>query len=159
MGYNGRIAIVGVGAIGGALAALLETVGKHEITLCTRRPLRQLIVALPSGVVRVEPHNVTDPESALPVDWVIVATKAYDSEGASRWFAALCAQGASVAVVQNGVEHRERFQPYLEPERLVPVVIDCPAERSADGEVRVRGLARMRVENTAAGCGFVELFA
>ena len=38
-----RAAIVGVGAIGGVLAGLLETVGGHEITLCTRRPLPGLL--------------------------------------------------------------------------------------------------------------------
>ncbi len=34
-----RVAIVGVGAIGGAIAGLLEMAGGHEILLCTRRPL------------------------------------------------------------------------------------------------------------------------
>ena len=44
-----RIAIVGVGAIGGALASLLETTGKHEIVLCTRRPLTALVAQTPKG--------------------------------------------------------------------------------------------------------------
>ena len=153
-----RIAIVGVGAIGGAIAALLENAGGHEITLCTRRPLEQMTVTTPSGMVRVQARNATIPEKAEPVEWVIVATKAYDSEAAAGWFSSLCSEGAAVAVVQNGVEHRERFAPYVEEARLLPVVIDCPVERSDDGEVRVRGAALMRVEDTSLGRGFAALF-
>jgi 2-dehydropantoate 2-reductase len=154
-----RIAIVGVGAIGGAIAGLLEVAGRHQITLCTRRPLPQLTVAMPGGFVRVKARNATLPENAEPVEWVIVATKAYDAEGAATWFPALCAQGAPVAVLQNGVEHRERFAAYVEQARLLPVVIDCPVERPADGDVRVRGGACMRVEDTPLSRELAALFA
>ncbi|MGH9599676.1 MAG: 2-dehydropantoate 2-reductase, partial [Terracidiphilus sp.] len=118
-----RVAIVGVGAIGGAIAGLLEQ-GGHELTLCTRRPLERLTVTTPSGAVRVKVRNLTSPAQAAPADWVIVATKAYDSEAAAKWFPALCAKGAPVAIVQNGVEHRERFSSYVDEQRLLPVVID-----------------------------------
>ncbi|HVT99645.1 MAG TPA: 2-dehydropantoate 2-reductase [Acidobacteriaceae bacterium] len=154
-----RIAIVGVGSIGGAIAGFLESAGGHDILLCTRRPIEQLTVTMPSGLVRVQARNVTAPEKAEPVEWVIVATKAYDAESASRWFPALRTGGAAVAVLQNGVEHRERFAPYVEPERIVPVVIDCPAERRADGDVHVRGPASMRLEDTPTGRAFTALFA
>jgi 2-dehydropantoate 2-reductase len=154
-----RIAIVGVGAIGGAVAGLLEMAGGHEMILCTRRPLRQLTVTMPTGPVRVAARNVTLPDAAGPVDWAMVATKAYDTEGAAKWLPALCADGAPVAVLQNGVEHRERFAPYVELSRLLPVIVECPAERREDGEVRVRGPARMRVEDKSLGRGFAELFA
>jgi len=153
-----RVAVVGVGAIGGALAGLLETAGGHEITLCTRRPMPELTVKTPQGVVNVKARNATDPAQATPVDWVLVATKAYDAEGAARWFPALCADGAPVAIVQNGVEHRERFAPYLAQDRLLPVVIDYPVERMADGTVWVRGGALMKVEDTRLGHGFAALF-
>ena len=154
-----RIAIVGVGAIGGTIAALLELAGGHEIILCTRQPMRQLTVTMPSQSVRVTTRNITVPQDAEPMEWVIVATKAYDAEGAAKWFPVLCAHGAPVAVVQNGVEHRERFAPYVDHARLLPVIIDCPAERPAVGEVRVRGAARMRVEKTLLGLEFGALFA
>jgi 2-dehydropantoate 2-reductase len=153
-----RVAVVGVGAIGGALAALLETAGGHEITLCTRRPLPELTVKTPQGMVHVKARNVTEPAQAMPVDWVLVATKAYDAEATARWFPRLCADGTPVAIVQNGVEHRERFASYISEERLLPVVIDCPAERMPDGTVWVRGGASMKVENTSPGQGFAALF-
>ncbi|MFP5228589.1 MAG: 2-dehydropantoate 2-reductase [Acidobacteriota bacterium] len=154
-----RIAVVGAGAIGGAIAGLLEMAGGHEITLCTRRPLQQLTVTMPSGPVRVQAHSLASPEDAPPAEWVIVATKAYDADSAARWFPRLCAQGAPVAIVQNGVEHRERFAPYVDQARLLPVIIDCPVERPADGDIRVRGAARMRIEDTPLGRAFAALFA
>lgn len=154
-----RVAIVGVGAIGGTLAALLSTTGRHELILCTRRPLPELKVKMPVGEVRLKSQNCTDPGQPSAVDWVIVATKAYDSEAASQWFPALCASGAPVAVVQNGVEHRERFARFVNVERLLPVVIDCPVERRDDGSVCMRGAARMKVEDSPLARAFAALFA
>lgn len=153
-----HIAIVGVGAIGAAIAGLLEMTGRHEITLCTRRPLHELTVAMPSGPVRMRARNVTRPVEARPVEWVIVATKAYDAPGAAQWLPALCADGAPVAIAQNGVEHRERFAPYVEPARILPVIVECPVERVDAGNVRVRGPARMRVEDEPLGQQFAALF-
>jgi 2-dehydropantoate 2-reductase len=154
-----RVAIVGVGAIGGVLAALLDATGRHQITLCTRRPLSQLTVKTPEGVVTVKAINVTDPTIAEPVDWVLVATKTYDASAAAAWFPTLCRGNALAAVVQNGVEHRERFAPFLSHERILPVIIDCPVERQPDGVVRQRRAAQMKVEAGALGREFAELFS
>jgi 2-dehydropantoate 2-reductase len=162
-----RVAVVGVGAIGGVLAALLETMGRHEITLCTRRALEELVVKTPEQVVRVSGSNLTDPVQVDPaqaegIDWVLVATKTYDAAGAGAWLRWLGAgrdgRGPAVAVVQNGVEHQERFAPYVQAERIVPVVIDCPVERQADGTVVQRGSARMKIEEGRLGREFAELF-
>lgn len=154
-----RVAIVGVGAIGGALAALLEVTARHQITLCTRRPLPALTVKTPEGVVHLNAANLSDPAQADPVDWVLVATKTYDTEGAAAWLRSLCNDDTRVAVVQNGVEHRERFANQIKLEMTVPVIIDCPVERQADGTVHQRGVAKMWVETGPLGAEFVELFA
>jgi 2-dehydropantoate 2-reductase len=113
-------------------------------------------VKTPDATVQVEARNIIDPALAGAVEWVMIATKTYDAESSAKWLAGLCSKGARVAVVQNGVEHRERFAAYLPAESIVPVIIDCPAERRADGSVEQRGLAKMRVE---AGSGFEDLFA
>jgi len=153
-----RIAVVGVGAIGGTVAGLLETTGQHEILLCTRRPLPVLTVKTPEGAVRVNASNLTDPAQAEAVDWVMIATKTYDAEGAAVWLRGLAALGTAVAIIQNGVEHRERFAPWVAQERMVPIVIDCPVERQKDEEVIQRGVARMKVDDGNLGRNFVDLF-
>jgi 2-dehydropantoate 2-reductase len=154
-----RIAIVGVGAIGGVTAALLQQTGGHELLLCTRRPMSALLVETPSGNANVHATFVTDPKEAFEVDWVIVATKAYDVAGAAKWLERLASKGAPVAVLQNGVEHRERFAPYIATEKILPVMVDCPAERQAIDRVRQRGVMHLKVPDCAIGRGFVELFA
>jgi 2-dehydropantoate 2-reductase len=154
-----RIAIVGVGAIGGVIAALLQQAGRHELVLCVRRPLGGLTVETPEGEVAVQARVLTDPAEAAAVDWVLVATKAYDVAGAARWLERLCAEGAPVAVLQNGVEHRERFAPYVRAEAIVPVVVDCPAERQSPERVRQRGVMHLKAAEGKLGEAFAELFA
>jgi 2-dehydropantoate 2-reductase len=154
-----RIAIVGVGAIGGVTAALLQQAGGHELLLCTRRSMSGLSVETPDGLVNVDATFVTDSSEAFDVDWVIVATKAYDVAGAVKWLERLCRKGEPVAVLQNGVEHRERFAPYVAMEKILPVMVDCPAERQAPDRVRQRGVMHLKVPDNVLGRGFVELFA
>jgi 2-dehydropantoate 2-reductase len=154
-----RIAIVGPGAVGGVIAAWLCQTGRHQVTLCARRPLGELTVETPSGVITAKPVVLTDPSQATPVDWVLVATKAYDAAGAALWFKGLAARGAPVAILQNGIEHRERFIEYLPAEQLVPVMVDCPAERTEPTHIRQRGTGKMVVQDDARGREFAALFA
>jgi 2-dehydropantoate 2-reductase len=170
-----RVAVVGVGAIGGVVASLLQSAGRHELVLCVRRPLKGLVVETPAiGLrsdmqeirpeMRIEATILTQPEEAQPVDWIVVATKAYDAEAAARWFEWLGAKGAPVAVLQNGVEHRERFAPYVDEDRIVPVIVDCPAERRPTDDngmdrIAQRGPMSLKVPEGTKGAAFVQLFA
>jgi 2-dehydropantoate 2-reductase len=154
-----RVAIVGVGAIGGVTAALLQQASGHELLLCTRRPVSEFSVETPNGVVTINGTFMTDPGKAFNVDWVIVAAKAYDVAGAASWLASLCAKGAPVAVLQNGVEHRQRFAPYVPIDKILPVMVDCPAERQSPDRVRQRGVMHLKVPDNALGSSFVDLFA
>jgi 2-dehydropantoate 2-reductase len=150
-----RVAVVGVGAIGGVIAGLLTSAG-HELTLCTRRPLADLTVEAPEGLIRVQAYNWTSPDQASRVDWVIVATKTYDSAGAKLWLDRLCDEKTQIAVVQNGVEHRENFAPEWS---VLPVVIDVPTERRPNGSILQRSKAVMRVPECSEGRAFAGLFA
>ena len=154
-----RIAIVGVGAIGGVTAALLQQAGGHELLLCTRRPMSGLSVDTPDGLVKVHASFVTNSSEVFEVDWVIVSTKTYEVAGAAKWLEKLCSNGAPVAVLQNGVEHRERFAPYVPMEKILPVMVDCPAERQAPDRVRQRGVMHLKVPDGTLGRDFVKLFA
>jgi 2-dehydropantoate 2-reductase len=153
-----RIAVVGVGAIGGVVASLLHSTGQHELFLCTRRPLRKLVVETPDSAIHVDATVWTELEDAQSVDWVLVATKAYDVEGAAKWLQRLCASGAPVAVLQNGVEHRERFASYVSADKIVPVIVDCPAERKSPELVLQRGPMTLKVPTDPLSAQFVELF-
>jgi 2-dehydropantoate 2-reductase len=153
-----RIAIIGVGAIGGVVASLLQQAG-HELVLCVRRPLAELTVETPDGPISVRATILTDPAKAPTADWVMVAIKAYDVASAARWLERLCAGGAPVAVLQNGVEHRERFAPYVPSDSILPVVVDCPAERQSLEYVRQRGKMHLKAPEGKLGRAFITLFA
>ena len=158
-GRMARIAIVGPGAIGGIMAAWLGRTGEHEIIVCARRPLAELIVETPTETIVARPRVITDPAQAPTVDWVLVATKTYDSAAAAKWFGGLRAGGAPIAVLQNGVEQRELFAPWVSPEKIVPVLLYCPAERTAPTRMRQRRAARIDVPDDGLGRAFAALFA
>lgn len=153
-----RIALVGPGAIGSCLAAWLHDTARHSLTLCARRPLQRLEVQTPSKRISFEPHVLTDPAAADPVDWALVTTKAYDSAGAAVWLRRLCATGAPAVVLQNGVEHVERFAPFLPVSQILPAMIDLPAERAANLRVTQRAAGKIVVPDGEPGRGFVRLF-
>ncbi|CAN5262065.1 2-dehydropantoate 2-reductase [soil metagenome] len=155
------IAVVGPGAVGGVVAAWLSKsplVG--ELTLCARSSLDRLVVQTPDGgEIQADPRVVTDPaQITAPVDWVLIATKAYDIAGAAGWLGPLVGPDTHVAVLQNGVDHVERFTPYLAAERILPVMVDIPCERSAPGRINHRRTGDVVVPAGAAGDAFVALF-
>ena len=153
-----RIALIGPGAVGAVVAARLLRTRRHALTLCARRPFASLRVEAPEGELVFTPRVVTDPRDLSPVDHVLVATKTYDVPAAAPWLAALLGSDTRVAVLQNGVEHRERFAPWVPAERVVPVVVDIPCERAAPGVICQRAPGHLVVSDDVAGRDFAALF-
>jgi 2-dehydropantoate 2-reductase len=153
------ITLIGPGAIGAMLATWLAQAPRNTVSVAVRTPFDQLEVTTPDGVIHAAPRILIDHAQAQPADWVLVTTKAYDSNTAARWFETACGPQTRVAVIQNGIEHVARFAPYLPRERILPVMIDCPADRTAPGCVTQRGPIDMVVPAGANGASFAELFA
>jgi 2-dehydropantoate 2-reductase len=154
-----RIAVVGVGAIGGAVAAPLAASGRHDVVLCVREPFERLVVKSPNKTCEVQARCATDPARTAPADWILLATKAQDVPGAAKWLAALAREGTVIAVLQNGVEHRERLAPFQGPAEVLPVVVELPAKRTAPGRIELRGGARLTAPAGRAGAALAALFA
>ena len=131
-------AVIGPGAVGGAIAALLAQNKNLDLTLCARSPIRALHVETPFGVIACEPRALTDPDRADQVDYVVVATKAYDSAVASRWLARLSGPKTEIFILQNGVDQLERWRPLAPGALLVPAIVDLPCTRKAPGRIRMR---------------------
>lgn len=153
------IALVGPGAIGGLTAAWLCQDDTNEVTVCARTPFTSLRLETPNGPIEAHPTVLTSPADGPSVDWILVATKAYDSEAATAWFAGLLGEQTQVAVLQNGVDHVERFSEFLPAERIVPVIVDCPTERITPDVIRQRGHATMVVPDSKIGAAYADLFA
>jgi 2-dehydropantoate 2-reductase len=153
------IAVIGAGAVGGVVAAHLCARGRDEVVLCVRTPFDTLVIESPAGTVRATPRIVTTPSELRPLPWVILATKAHQTDGAADWLRALTASGTTVAILQNGVEHVERVAPYAAQAALLPTVVECPAVRTAPGRVVQRAAAQLVVPAGAPGQRFARLFA
>lgn len=154
-----QIAVIGPGAIGCTVAAWLMQNSAHDVMVAARTAIVDLEIETTEGVLKAAPRVIAHVDAATRVDWVLVTTKAYDANGAAAWFKGLCDAGTIVAVLQNGVEHVERFAPYIAREHILPVMVDLPAERTAPGRVRQRNSGRMVVPQGGIGAGFVELFS
>ena len=98
-----------------------------------------------------------DPAAVAPAPWVLLAVKTHQTAGAAAWLAALCDERTVVAVLQNGVEHRERAGPLVGPATVLPVIVWCPSETVAPGRVRQRGPARLSVPDEPAGAALAAL--
>jgi 2-dehydropantoate 2-reductase len=158
-----KVAVVGVGAIGGAVAAALSDLARHDLVLCARTPFDQLEVRHPEGTSRVDAIVLCDPTNVedrhRPADWILLATKAHHSVAAKPWFEALCGSETHVAVLQNGVDHVARVGPLIEPARSVlPVVVRLPSEKTSPGRVSQSHSGSLAVPDDALGQSFASLF-
>ena len=158
------IAVVGAGAIGTFFAAhlLADASAGHEVTVCVRRPFDELVVDGADGEsLRVRPRVVTDADEVDVVDWVLLATKAHQTEGAAGWLRALAGPATTVVVLQNGVEHEARVRPLLPHAgtTIVPAVVYCGAEVIAPGHIVHRTNGFLIVPVGAPADALVELYA
>ncbi|MCX2184089.1 2-dehydropantoate 2-reductase [Streptomyces sp. SKN60] len=153
-----RVAVVGVGAVGGVVAAGLMSTGRLDVTACVRSPLGGLRIERPDGsALETSVPEVTDPAELSPVEWVVLATKAYQTPAAAPWLSRLCGPTTRVAVLQNGVEHRERVAPLAGPARIVPAVVEISAESQRRGQARLFGPPRLTVPGDEDGADFAAL--
>ena len=153
------ITIIGPGAIGGTVAAWLAQDKANRISICARTPFDRLELDAPEGQLLATPQLFTSPEEAKEAGWVLIATKAYDVDATVQWLPKLVGASTRVAILQNGVEHIERFAPFLATDLLVPVVVDLSAERKAPGHIWQRSKGSLIVPDNDNGRDFVQLFA
>jgi 2-dehydropantoate 2-reductase len=144
-----RVAVVGPGAIGSAVAAMVHRRGA-ELVLCGRTPLERLVVedgaagGEPATRAAIVPGPVLTDPAAVPwrADVVLLAVKAHQTEGAARFLAALCGPPTVVAVLQNGVEQRTLVAPFADGATVVPAVVWLATEVIEPGRVRTHSEPR-----------------
>lgn len=153
------IALIGPGALGGVVAAWLAQNREIGVTICARTPLSGLRVKTPDKIITANPRVLLDPGEALPVDWVLVATKVYDVASTRPWLRHLVSAETRVAILQNGVEHVERFAPFVPMAQIVPAVVDIPAARTGPGRMEQHRDGTIFVPEGRNGEDFVALFA
>jgi 2-dehydropantoate 2-reductase len=144
LGEAPSIAVVGPGAIGTTIAALVHAEG-HPVLVCGRTARASSELRPDDGAPIVVPQPVrTDPaDVAGPVDIVLVAVKDTQTEAASGWLAKLCDERTVVCALPNGVEQRERVGRWCPESTVLPCVVWFSAETQPQGWVRLRTPVRL----------------
>ncbi|CUM43904.1 2-dehydropantoate 2-reductase [Streptomyces venezuelae] len=91
------------------------------------------------------------------MEWVVLATKAYQTAATGPWLSRLCGAGTRVVVLQNGVEHRERVAPLVGAARVIPAVVEISAESQRRGQIRLFDRPRLTVPECDDGADFAAL--
>lgn len=139
------IALVGPGAIGSTVAALLHVAG-HRVTLCGHTPRDKIEVRRdqPGDTIVVPGPVLTDPGVVDGrVDVVLLAVKDTQNEQAAAWLHRLCDDNTVICVLQNGVEQVERVGRVSPSAHIVPAVVWFSAEPQPGGWVRLRTGVRL----------------
>ncbi len=156
-----NITLIGPGAIGGTVAAAVAQRGRDALTICANSKFETLTLTrsdtkeAQASAVTV----VTSPGEARHADWVLLAVKSHQTDGAADWLRATVGPNTRLAILQNGVEHRARVAPYVSAATpIVPVVVQLPAQRTAPGEITTYGPALLIVGDDAPSREFAALF-
>ncbi|MCE0491152.1 oxidoreductase [Pantoea sp. Mb-10] len=151
------VALVGPGAIGTTLAALLHAVHRTPM-LCGRTAYPQLRLRDENNAITVPGPVNTDPDAvAGPVDVVLLAVKATQVVESAPWLARLCAAHTLVCALQNGVEQHAALTPWVNGAEVLPSVVWFPAQREADASVWLRASPRLTLPNVPGAQRIVEL--
>ena len=143
-----RVAVVGPGAIGATMAA---SVRGADLLIYGRTPHERLVVEREGGGADIVPGPVlTDPTAAAPVDVVLLAVKAHQTEATAPFLRALTREDTVVVVLQNGVEQHELVGPHVGGATVLPAIVWVPVEGVGPGHVRVRGDVRLTLHDEPA---------
>ena len=158
------IALVGPGAIGSTVAALLHTAG-HRIVVCGHTPRDSVEVRPDPEILDGQPIVIPDPVRTDPgsvdgpVDVVILAVKDTQNGAAAAWLHRLCGPDTVVCVLQNGVEQVERVGEYCPSSTVVPCAVWFSAQTQPEGWVRLRTPVRLVLPDDEAARGLADVLA
>ena len=140
-----RIAVVGVGGVGGAFGAALAKAGA-EVSFVARgahlRAMREagLRVEGERGEMLIQPARATDdPASIGPVDFVLFCVKLWDVETAGLAIKPLVGPTTAVIPLQNGIDAADRLIPILGAQAVMGGVAQISATIAEPGVIRQVG--------------------
>ena len=157
---NSPVAVIGPGAIGSTIAALLHAAGR-PVLLCGRTPRDGIELRPDDGPpIRVPGPVHTDPATVDgPLDVVFLAVKDTQNAQAAPWLDRLCDENTVVCALQNGVEQVQRVSGVslrTDEAHVVPAAVWISAETQPGGWVRMRSEARLVLPDTPAAAAIAE---
>lgn len=156
MSENPTIALIGPGAIGTTIAAVLHEVGRAP-RLCGRTAHPKLVLRHDEGEIVVPGPVLTEPTKIdHPCDLVFVAVKTTQNADSAGWLSALCDENTVVCALQNGVEQKKQLAPWVNGATVLPSVVWFPAQREADASVWLRASPRLTLPDVPQAKRVVE---
>ncbi len=152
------VAVIGTGAVATVAASAAEQAGL-DVVICARSPVSSVVLELDGQERRLAAAITCDPGRVQPAGWVLLATKAHQTQQAGPWLARLCRPGTVIVVLQNGVDHTERVHPLAAGATVVPALVYVAAERVAPGRVVHRRGRRIVMPAGPAAREFAALMA
>lgn len=157
MSNYSSVALIGPGAIGTTIAAVLHEVGRKPV-LCGRTAHQRLILRRDDGEVIIPGPVLTDPHTLeRPFQLLFVAVKTTQVADCAHWLKALCDENTVVCALQNGVEQESLLKPYVNGAKVLPSVVWFPAQREADASVWLRAKPRLTLPDTTQGQKIAEV--
>jgi 2-dehydropantoate 2-reductase len=157
-----RVAIVGLGGIGIGFAAAIAEGAKARAIGCARRPLERVTIERDGDVAAIDLEVHANPREAKPVEWVVLATKVYQTNDALPWLEALVDERTRIVVAQNGV-HRDCAVAALVPHAraILPSVIYFNGQPDGNGNAVFRHVREVDLilPDTADAAEFQALLA
>lgn len=155
-----KIAVVGVGGVGGYLAGMLIRAYPH-VTVAARgergRSIKEKGLILHSdyhGEIAVRPEKVVENTALLePQDIIFLCVKNYSLEQACKELEQAVRQDTIIVPVMNGADPGERTRKFLQKGTVVDSLIYIVAFANKDYSVTQQGdFANLRI-GIKAGCG------
>lgn len=148
-----KIAIVGVGGVGGFLAGAIGSAYEEQLTLVARGvrldTLKEQGLVLHSdqrGEICVHPHAVVTAQELEEQDYIFLCVKNYSLEEACEQIRHAVGEHTVVIPVMNGVDPGDRVRAALGRGIVVDSLIYIVAFVGADGAIVHQGdFARMRI--------------
>ena len=113
-----KVAVVGVGAVGGYFGGLLAK-GGADVTFIARGKClealraRGLTVKSGKGDFSIRIRATDDPAEVGPVNLVLFCVKSYDTESAIRQALPMVGQETIVLSLQNGIDNEEKISSFI----------------------------------------------
>ncbi|MBO67253.1 MAG: hypothetical protein CL398_02980 [Acidiferrobacteraceae bacterium] len=139
-----KIAVVGVGGVGGYLGGKLAANGSDVVFLVKSSYLdifrRKGLHIVGAENVTVFPVHVSDEARDVGVvDIVLLCVKLYDLQAVSMAILPLIGQKTSVVTLQNGVESPSIVGAIVGHEKIIPGAAYFPANINTPGEIEFKG--------------------
>ncbi|MBI2882626.1 MAG: 2-dehydropantoate 2-reductase [Candidatus Methylomirabilis oxyfera] len=135
-----KVAVVGVGAVGGYFGGLLAK-GGADVTFIARGKrlealrARGLSVKSWKGDFSIRVSASDDPAEVGPVDLVLFCVKSYDTESAIRQALPMIGQQTDVLSLQNGIDNEEKIASFIGQEKVLAGVAYIGASTPEPGVI------------------------